>query len=73
MKLRGKTHKGKNRIRELGSEWFLIRKSARVLFDSRSGSWWLIQPVGASEEKSRWIHSTADKDFEVVWNEPHVS
>jgi len=67
MILIGKTQKGKNRVRELGSEWFLVRKSARVLFDSRPGPWWLVQPVNGSEEKSRWIHSKEDKDFEVRW------
>lgn len=70
MILVGKTLRGKNRIRELGSEWILIRKSAQVLFDKRPGPWWLVAPVGHdADEKSRWIHSTHDVDFEVRWND----
>ena len=66
MILKGLTQKGKNRIRELGSEWTLVKEKESVLFSQVTGPWWLIIPLSGDETKSRWIHSTKDKDFEVV-------
>lgn len=71
MILKGKTQKGKNRIRECGTDkWFIIHQKNRVLFDSRPGPWALVAPDIDSPSKSvilrRWIHLTDDKDFEVI-------
>lgn len=64
IKLRGKTQKGKNRIRELGEEWVIVLLRNRVLF-SNELNWMLIQPV-LNPEKSRWIKQQNDNDFEEV-------
>lgn len=65
MKLKGKTQKGKNRIRENGDEWFLERTADSVMFDPRPGPWGLFAPKNNSE-KSRWIHLFHDHDFEIL-------
>lgn len=67
MIVEGKTLKGKNRIRENGNEWDLIRTSDSVLFAQRSGPWGLIKPKNDPKgEKSRWIHLIDDHDFNIV-------
>lgn len=66
MLLKGKTQKGKNRIRELGSRWTLLRTEPSVLFSSEPGPWWLVAPAGGPEEKSRWVHPERDRDFQVL-------
>lgn len=38
MILKGKTQKGKNRIREHGDTWHLARKADSVQFDARPGT-----------------------------------
>ena len=65
MILKGKTQKGKNRVRELGSQWTLVRSTDSVAFSQESGPWWLVKPVNGFERDSRWIRNTKDKDFEV--------
>ena len=65
MILRGKTQKGKNRVRELGEHWLVCAQRDSVLFDSRPGPWLLVMPAG-NPEKSRWIHATHDNDFEIL-------
>jgi hypothetical protein len=68
--LRGKTQKGRNRVRENGAEWEVIRISDKVLFDDRPGPWLFVNPTSRTDDdKSRWIHSSADKDFEIVEGE----
>lgn len=69
MILKGKTQKGKNRIRENGAEWILIRAKDRVIFSNKPGPWWLIEPITNHRENSRWVHSTDDIDFEIVKND----
>lgn len=67
MILRGKTLKGKNRIRELGEVWFLDRKQDSVLFSSRPGPWGFVFPKDHDRvQHSRWIHLESDLDFEIV-------
>lgn len=66
MILRGRSQMGKNRIRELGSEWIVVRESNSLLFNLSSGPAWLLQPVGQNSEKSRWVFKNNDPDFEVV-------
>ncbi|CAB4196642.1 hypothetical protein UFOVP1290_162 [uncultured Caudovirales phage] len=67
MKLRGRTNKGKNRIRELGEDWILVKESETVSFSSERG-WLMIQPI-SNPDKGRWILSKNDPDFEVVGDE----
>ena len=64
--LKGITQKGKNRVREQGKEWIVLRMQREVAFSSDKGIWWLIRPITGFETASRWIHNTIDKDFEVV-------
>ena len=66
MVLKGKTMKGKNRIRELGADWTLLREEPSVLFSSEPGPWWLVEPVKGPSDRSRWIHASRDPDFEVL-------
>lgn len=59
MILKGKSQKGKNRIRELGAEWALIREG--------TGGALLLQPASTiNPEKSRWILKKNDPDFEIL-------
>ena len=66
MILKGITQKGKNRIREHGNEWVLIRMIGNAYFSQEAGPWWLVQPVTGNDDASRWIRNTNDKDFEVI-------
>lgn len=68
IKLVGKSHKGKNRIREHGETWFVLAETERVLFSSdKSGPWLFIAPPGKTmnDKASRWVHGISDIDFEV--------
>ena len=65
MILKGITQKGKNRIREHGEFWVLVRTSDSVIFNSLPGQWFLVAPCN-NGSASRWIHSTNDKDFEII-------
>ncbi len=67
--LKGKSQKGKNRVREHGETWFVNAETDRVLFDkSRAGPWLYVVPNGrAHDDKAgRWVHGTADNDFTVM-------
>jgi hypothetical protein len=66
MLLKGITQKGKNRVRELGADWTLIREADGVLFSTERGPWALVKPTNGSEEKCRWINLKHDTDFEIV-------
>lgn len=65
MILKGKTLKGKNRIRELGSEWELVTTANNVLFESRPGPWLCVCPKG-NPSQGRWVHATHDDNFEII-------
>ena len=64
--LKGKTQKGKNRIRELGSEWIFSFSREKVAFAPNRGEHWMIAPFNADQSKSRWIAAKNDPDFEIV-------
>lgn len=67
MILKGLTQKGKNRIRELGNEWEIVRETDSVGFSSEKGPWLLITPVTSyNVDHDRWIHGKQDKDFEIL-------
>lgn len=65
MILKGKTLKGKNRIRELGAEWDIVTTANTVLFDARPGPWLAIAPR-SNPDAWRWIHAHHDDNFEIV-------
>lgn len=64
LKLRGRTQKGKNRIRELGESWEIIASVESVGFSSEK-NWILIHPV-LNPDKIRWIRANDDIDFEII-------
>jgi len=70
MILKGKSLKGKNRIREHGEFWFIEFEADTVLFDPRPGPWALVAPCRSDNPDlhSRWIHLKEDKDFIVISN-----
>ena len=61
----GKTGKGKNRVRENGSEWKLIEERDSVAFTSEPGPWLFLEAIG-KPSSSRWIHQSNDRDFTVI-------
>jgi len=70
-KLTGKTLKGKNRVREFGSEWNLIDTKDKVSFTQEPGPWLLLKPAKDKQGRndgSRWVHATHDQDFLVQNN-----
>lgn len=68
MRLIPKTHKGKNKIREAGTDqWEIIRESENCpCFDGAPGI--LIAPRTEdrtfAENKSRWVRRVNDSDFD---------
>ena len=65
IKLTGKTQKGKNRVREHGQFWTVLRECDRVIFSTDPGPWGFIAPEGKdrADKGSRWVNLRADKDF----------
>jgi hypothetical protein len=64
--LKGKTLKGKNRVREHGENWVVLKVRDSVLFDQRAGPWLRVAPQSApSLGQSRWVHATADDNFTI--------
>lgn len=62
--LKGKSGKGKNRVRELGDEWEIVEISDGVLFSDVPGPWYKVSPSSRSDDdKDRWIHSKNDEHF----------
>jgi len=70
VRLKGKSLKGKNRIREHGEWWTIEFEADTVLFDPRPGPWALVSPCRSDDPDlhSRWIHLKEDKDFIVISN-----
>lgn len=68
IRLKGKSMKGKNRIREHGDEWIVLAETDRVIFSQLTGGWLFITPLGKTQDDkaSRWISAVTDFDFEVV-------
>ena len=63
--IKGKTLKGKNKIKEAGTnEWCIIDESEIVLFSSEK-NWIHILPNGKAKKLSRWIQRNNDKNFEL--------
>jgi hypothetical protein len=66
VKLQARSHKGKNRIHEHGSHWFVLREAQGHLLghpDLR-GACLLIKPCVDTHEKNvRWVQAINDSDF----------
>lgn len=63
--IEGKTLKGKNKIKEAGTnEWCVINKSETVQFSTEK-NWIHIIPNGKARKLSRWIQRNNDKNFKV--------
>lgn len=72
IKLKGKSQKGKNRVRDHGELWTVLAETDRVLFaPNTSGPWIFIAPIGLGQDDkaSRWIRANDDADFVVVIQE----
>ena len=68
IRLKGKSQKGKNRVRENGETWMVFAETDKVLFNPQPGLWLFVSPEGKDQDNkaSRWIHGVSDIDFEVV-------
>lgn len=65
----GRTLKGKNRIRENGSCWVVLKVTDKVLFDERAGPWLSVAPCKTpTTAHSRWVHGTNDDNFTIKIN-----
>ena len=63
--VKGKTLKGKNKIKEAGTnEWCVIDESETVQFSSEK-NWIHILPNGKAKKLSRWIQRNNDINFKV--------
>lgn len=68
IRLKGKTQKGKNRVREHGDEWVVLAVTDTVLFQpSKKGPWLFLSPLGKNQDDkaSRWVKLEDDHDFEI--------
>lgn len=64
VQLKGKTHKGKNRIAEQGDIWEIVREQDCVILSSEFGPWLLL----SSGDNLRWVHKTKDENFQILEN-----
>jgi hypothetical protein len=68
IKLKGKSARGKNRVREHGDEWIVLAETDTVLFaPSKKGPFLFIAPKGQgqNDKASRWVHLNDDENFVV--------
>ena len=62
----GISQKGKNRVREHGSEWIVDSEHETILFNDEKGPWYHIYSVNdKNKDYSRWINKNNDKDFKI--------
>jgi len=68
LRLKGKSRKGKNRVKENGDDWVILEAVSSVsALKGQPG--FLIAPVadlieGYDRNKMRWMHQQNDPDFE---------
>lgn len=66
VQLRGNTQKGRNRIREAGTDlWEVSTVADFILASKERGPWMLVHPEG-HENMSRWVRMKGDFHFKVV-------
>lgn len=63
MKLKAKTHKGKNRIAAWGHTWIVLEETETkfLVFSARD-----FKPERSLPASVRWIEKVNDPDFEIV-------
>jgi len=73
VQLTGLSQKGKNRVREHGTQWVVLAETLTVLFaPGEIGPWLFIAPqpwspgIGQDNKASRWVRVEGDKDFTVT-------
>ena len=66
--LEGKSHKGKNLIRENGPLWVVYARTDKVLWQPEPGPWLYVYPVGKDHlaKEARWIKEVDDVDLKLV-------
>jgi hypothetical protein len=66
--LRGKSRRGKTRIKAHGERWMVRLVQADVAFSDDAGPWVMLQPLDSdrTEVARRWVNLRADRDFEIV-------
>lgn len=68
--LKGITKKGKQRVKQWGDEWFILKSAASVLFSDKKGPWFFIQAATDITEtggSTRWINAHMDENFVVTF------
>ncbi len=63
VRLEGQTLLGKNRIREHGAVWKVVKQKDTVGFSSARGPWFLIEAINTGY--GRWVHADYDEDFKI--------
>ena len=68
IRLKGKSQKGKNRVREQGETWCVFAETDKVLFNPLPGLWLFVSPEGKDQnhKASRWVHGLTDVDFDII-------
>ena len=61
--LNGKTNHGKNRVREHGNVWKVVKKSETVFFSKNTGPFLLLHSEATKD--TRWVSKKNDVHFEV--------
>ena len=72
VKLTGKTKHGKNRVREQGQDWIVVKTDNNLEFaDSREQEFALLRAEERPHEHWRWVAVQNDKNFlvEVLTND----
>jgi len=65
MEFRGKSRKGKTRIREHGSVWSCVVQTSSVAFSPLTGLWMLLK--SEKDGATKWFRANGDEDFERLW------
>ena len=66
VKLTGKTKHGKNRVREQGAEWIVVKVNTGLIFaDDRKKEFALLRKENNPGEHWRWVALEEDKNFSV--------
>ena len=63
MKLIPLTKKGRERIKQAGTDQVEVRMEAETTLFGGPGPWLFVSFVGAERRHDRWVHATADRDF----------
>lgn len=67
--LQGKSVKGKQRIKQWGDEWIVLKELDWVIFSGDVGPWYFVQALTDGTQNgnsTRWINSQLDKDFHIL-------